>query len=70
MVEVERFWQLLDIEPDMMELFTKLDPHWFDGMLLVHESYRDDPDLIDMIRTCFLYCFAWQRFNAARWMGG
>jgi hypothetical protein len=51
------FWQLLGVEPAMIDLVSELDLWWDGNSLLVNDSLQGDTELMAKVSTVVLYMF-------------
>ena len=65
--DIYTFWQALDVEPGMCEIFAKLDPVWDGVNFCVNQEYETKVGGIDDILACISYLLHWAAFSETRW---
>ena len=65
---VSRFWTLLGVAPDIVDLLTELNLHWSGGRLFVSKASMEHPDAIERVSTAMLHVFRFRKFTAGRWL--
>ena len=65
---VSRFWTLLGVAPDIVDLLAELNLHWSGGRLYVSAASMEHPDAIERISTAILHIFRFRKFTTGRWL--
>ena len=65
--DIYTFWQALDVEPHMCEIFAQLDPVWDGVNFCVSQEYETKAGGIDDILGCISYLLHWSAFSETRW---
>ena len=64
---VREFWLCLGVRGDYLDILCSLNLWWSGTELLVHSSWRDDPQLYEQVSKCILYLFQFRAFSDSRW---
>lgn len=66
---LRRFWLLMGLSHDTVELLTKAQLRWQDGCLFVAHHLKDDADLPALISACLMAVWSFKSFSDSRWCG-
>ena len=64
--DIVRFWELLGVPIDLMDLFVELHPRFVGSQLLVRPTLEGDADCFEKASACVVFGMRWLRCAETR----